>query len=235
MSPVLFAVLALGFPPAEGTGDSATVTPPPAAENVETAPRTGPRLRDAVRETLRRWARPSDADAPQAAAEFLKLYAEIDRDSELAAGQKEYLRGKVRSRLTDLAQQIAKRAAIERRLARGGPANVELPDDAAVLAQRGGFGGGFGPGGGFGGGVGPGAFGGGFGMGGSILGNADDDHGQALVDLIQKTISPASWDVNGGQGSIYYWRPGRAIVVRATDEVHGNIGDVLRQIERAGN
>jgi hypothetical protein len=111
-------------------------------------------------------------------------------------------------------------------LARDGqPAGVGLPADRVdVLAQQGGFGGGFGPGG----------FGGGMGMGGNVLGPADQDNGEALVDLIQKTISPASWDINGGNGSIYYWRPGRALVIRQTGEIHGQIGDVLEQMNKLG-
>ena len=54
------------------------------------------------------------------------------------------------------------------------------------------------------------------------------------MELIQRTIAPASWDVNGGPGTIQYWRPGRALVVRQTDEMHERIGDVLKQLDRAG-
>jgi hypothetical protein len=225
MSPVLIVFLAVAAPAVE----------PAMADASASAGRTGQALRDSVHEALRRWARPSDAQARQAASDFLALYGAVDRDDQLTASQREYLRTKLRSRLTSLVQQIAKRAAIERRLARDGqPAGVGLPADRAdVLAQQGGFGGGFGPGG-FGGGFGPGGFGGGVGVGGGVLGPADQDHGEALVDLIQKTISPASWDINGGNGSIYYWRPGRALVIRQTGEVHGQIGDVLEQMGRLG-
>ena len=76
----------------------------------------------------------------------------------------------------------------------------------------------------------------GFGGGpGSAPGNADEDYGPSLVELIQNTISPESWDVNGGPGSIYYWRGQHALVVRATGEVHDAIGDVMEQLNRAGN
>ena len=30
-------------------------------------------------------------------------------------------------------------------------------------------------------------------------------NGEALVDLIEKTIAPESWDINGGPGSIVYY------------------------------
>jgi hypothetical protein len=59
-------------------------------------------------------------------------------------------------------------------------------------------------------------------------GDGVPDNGQALVDLIQRTIHPDFWDVNGGPGTILYYRPLRCLVVRATDEVHGNVGGAVR-------
>ena len=47
------------------------------------------------------------------------------------------------------------------------------------------------------------------------------DWGPDLVDLIERTINPAFWDVVGGPGSIVYYRPLQCLVVRATAEVHG--------------
>jgi hypothetical protein len=70
---------------------------------------------------------------------------------------------------------------------------------------------------------------------GSPSAYATADNGQALVDLIQKTIAPDSWDVNGGAGSIYYWCPGRAMVISQTDDVHGTIGGVLGQMQKLGH
>jgi hypothetical protein len=60
------------------------------------------------------------------------------------------------------------------------------------------------------------------------------DHGEELVELIQTVIRPETWDVNGGTGTIYYWYPGRALVIRQMDEVHEEIADVLGQLRRAG-
>jgi hypothetical protein len=54
------------------------------------------------------------------------------------------------------------------------------------------------------------------------------DYGQDLVELIEHTIAPGTWDVNGGNGTIMYYSPMRAIVVRQTDEVHEDLGGVLR-------
>ena len=56
------------------------------------------------------------------------------------------------------------------------------------------------------------------------------DFGRDLVALIQATISPSSWDVNGGHSSIRYWRPGMALVVRAPQGVHSQVSPLLGQL-----
>jgi hypothetical protein len=53
---------------------------------------------------------------------------------------------------------------------------------------------------------------------------------QKLIDLIQATVSPEAWDVNGGQSSIRYFANGHALVVRATDDTHDDLGGLLRQL-----
>jgi hypothetical protein len=71
--------------------------------------------------------------------------------------------------------------------------------------------------------------------GGAYGGGAVNDHAQELIDLIQRTISPNSWDVNGGLGSMFYYRRLMALVVRATSEAHGDVGGLLEALRRAGN
>jgi hypothetical protein len=116
------------------------------------------------------------------------------------------------------------------------PARIDLPANRGILTQRlggrqAGWSAGFGPGP-FGAAMGPPMWGVGFGLG---MGSpAQDDAGPVLVDLIQKTIAPGHWAPQGGPGTIYYWRPGRALIIRASQEAHEQIGDLLRQLERAG-
>jgi hypothetical protein len=55
------------------------------------------------------------------------------------------------------------------------------------------------------------------------------DYGPELVELIQRTISPDTWDVNGGNGTVFYYAPLRVLVVRAPAAVHGQVGGVLGQ------
>jgi hypothetical protein len=65
-------------------------------------------------------------------------------------------------------------------------------------------------------------------------GGAVPDYGPGLVALIERTIAPEFWDVAGGPGTIVYYAPLRALVVRATSEVHHDIGGVLNGIRAAG-
>lgn len=60
------------------------------------------------------------------------------------------------------------------------------------------------------------------------------DHGRDLVELIERTINPAFWDVNGGPGTVYYYAPLQCLVVRATTEVHGTVGAGLGALRAAG-
>jgi hypothetical protein len=182
-------------------------------------------LSDAVQAALRRWVRPSDAVADQAAREFLVLYNELGQDRGLEPAIRESLRVKVRGRLAQLADQISKRVARERHEAKPEPrATLSVPPGQDHLAQMGGLGGGL-----------AGAAVGRAAAAGTALrgwGGLPADNGEQLVDLIRRTIAPSTWDVNGGPGTMYYWRPGRALVIRQTREVHEDIADLLQQLER---
>jgi hypothetical protein len=65
-------------------------------------------------------------------------------------------------------------------------------------------------------------------------GGAIPDYGPGLVALIERTIAPSFWDVAGGPGTIVYYAPLRVLVVRATSEVHRNVGGVLGGLRAAG-
>ncbi len=70
--------------------------------------------------------------------------------------------------------------------------------------------------------------------GGALGGGMVNDYSQELIDLIQRTIKPDHWDVAGGPGSMFYYRPLMALVVRATSEVHGDVGGLMGALRRAG-
>jgi hypothetical protein len=239
MSATLLCVLWIAAPPTDGgmLGEGLllsappVLTAPPAAADEQPLlpPRTGRELLEASRDALRRWARPADHEAEAAARELLVLYREVEADLQLAASQRDELRVVLRGRLQALAEQIARVRAEQAKAADDRPENVDAAGRHGVLAQ-------FGGAGGFGRGFGMGPGGAGLGAGGPVgpFGMEPPDAGEDLVEVIQKTIAPASWDIHGGLGAIYYWRPGRALIIRQRGEVHDQIGDLLWQMQRLG-
>jgi hypothetical protein len=186
------------------------------------------------------------ADRAAAIAALVNVFKELGNDRQLPQQERQRLGAELRSRLERFAVQFrcelaqkARRASTSESPAGGtdGPAAdgldnlVDLiqqtigPQDW-VLAQRiGGPGGAGQPGAGFAGQ--PGSRSGGGGAFGSSIDQAASVNGQALVDLIQTTIAPDTWDIRGGPGTIVYYNPLRALVVRQTGEVHDNLGDLL--------
>jgi hypothetical protein len=73
---------------------------------------------------------------------------------------------------------------------------------------------------------------GGVAVGGGNAQQLAPDFGPDLVNLIHAVVSPRTWDVNGGPGSVVYYRNLRALVVRAPSEIHEQIGDVLGQMRK---
>jgi hypothetical protein len=218
MSPILVAVLAITAPAAEPAKSGSLPPGVVAVDAPDATPRKGYELRDAIRKAFKRWAKPSDAEAEEAARELISLFIELQRDDELARPQWKSLQTKVRNRLLELRDQIARKVAIARRLekerarkARGlaGDKSDSLSsgtsDDSYLLDPA-------------------------LARGGGAMGAAD--YGQGLVDLIQTVVRPQSWDVQGGPGSIFYWYPGKALVIRQTDEIHEEILGVLEQLRR---
>lgn len=69
---------------------------------------------------------------------------------------------------------------------------------------------------------------------GRVLGGVARDVGQELVELIEQTVAPGAWQVNGGIGTIYYFAPRQALVISAPLEVHEQAADLLNQLRAAG-
>lgn len=53
-----------------------------------------------------------------------------------------------------------------------------------------------------------------------------------LIDLIQNTIEPESWQRAGGKGSISYFDLLKVLVVRQTGEAHHQLGEALEQLRK---
>ena len=70
----------------------------------------------------------------------------------------------------------------------------------------------------------------GAGPGGAGGGTAADF--DSLIDLITQTVSPTTWDHNGGKGNIAASPTNLSLVVSQTQEVHEEIVDLLEQLRR---
>lgn len=57
-----------------------------------------------------------------------------------------------------------------------------------------------------------------------ITGQRGADPIQGLIDFIEKTVDPGSWQRNGGPGSIVYFAPTKTLIVRNTAEVINAMG-----------
>ena len=55
---------------------------------------------------------------------------------------------------------------------------------------------------------------------------------QSLIELIQNTVAPQSWNTVGGQGAIQPFATNLSLVVSQTQEVHEEIADLLVQLRR---
>jgi hypothetical protein len=219
---LLISVAIVGQP---GTGVPALADSPAQAAAVA-APKNTERgfheFHQAISELLKRESQAKDPSARAAAVQAMcELHRKIVHDPRYSTSDvlKEY-RSRLWSRLTkiksELKQQLARNK--ENRESLENVATLETADSLAIAASdslasslslldqsQGG------PGGllAFGGGPGP------------------IDWGPDLVDLIERTINPSFWDVVGGPGTIIYYRPLQCLVVRATAEVHGNVGRLL--------
>jgi hypothetical protein len=219
---------ALGAEPAGSTAAAST------AARSAAEPRAFHAIQAEISDLLKREAQAKDVAARAAVVRRMcALHGEIVADARFAESDtlQEY-RGRLWSRLrrvqVDLKKQLARssnkgdqqaldQAALDQAQADADPAAVAAADSLAaslaLLDQAQG---------------GPGYL---FAFGGRA---GPPDHGAELVDLIERTINPAFWDTNGGPGSIVYYAPLRCLVVRATSEMHGNIGRALGGLRDAG-
>lgn len=198
-------------------------------------------LRRETRQRLRHEARTEGVKNLQAIEELVDIYIALRLDRTLTDAERRRLAGKVRSRLIgaredlvhqhddpgredlaireDRSQHDEQPAAADRLAARSGKAAAEVLAGLSrqVLAQQGA--------------AGPAGV-----VAGAAPGAAPPlaaDYGQDLADLIQTVIAPSTWELSGGPGSLYYYRPLRVLVIRQTGEVHERIGGVIRDLRQA--
>ena len=226
MFPVILALTLLGAPPDDIAGPSTHApSKPPPRRILEIT-------RDVDQLVRRESKAQTESDKVQVTVEMTRVYLEIKRDPRLAVSDplkdskiqlwnkltriKKDVKAKIKREgrpdhtLTD--EQVLALADVEV-VTQALADHIALTDftlggPSTVLGQSGAAGG---------------AMGGGAGS---------FDYGPSLVDLIQRTIVPDFWDVNGGPGTIVYYRPLMCLVVRATSDVHHRLGGTLDALGR---
>jgi hypothetical protein len=244
-SSTCWALLVAGCLLADDSSAEVTSTPlgsqpvPPATDEASPEASAEPRsisgLRVAIRDALRQSTRVAQPDHEVVVPKLIELFHEVALHPDLPRAEKRTLRGSIRTRLLQIedilrrrlvrAETDAKRKPADPASRTGNgeresaeakstaPATVYSPA-TIVLAQQGNVAGGN--------------------VGGQGLsGPGWIDRGWQLVELIRATVAPDTWDVNGGNGSIYYYRPLNVMVIRQTQAVHEEIGGVLNQLRRS--
>lgn len=175
--------------------------PPSAGEtspaSVPAASATADELRDQFRDLTRRTAKPSDLDPADVVPDLVALYHALYQPNDLPGSELVDMRRRTMTRLEKVRERLLRD---KRRL------EQEQAREARRNRTR--------------------ARGGDDKMlaGGTA---AELSNAQALIDLITRTIEPDSWAENGGRGTISYFAPVHALVVRNTIHVHEQIGGVL--------
>ena len=55
-------------------------------------------------------------------------------------------------------------------------------------------------------------------------------HDEDLINLIETTINPDHWKVNGGDADLFWYDPAKALVITGSSEVHDRVSDMLHQL-----
>jgi hypothetical protein len=199
-------------------------------------PRLAAEMRAAVTEALRASAiakEPEERD--DAGRHLVSILLDLERDQNLPRDERVQLRAQVRLRLLALEKTLrAEQAGQVQRSKRNADSSkgahevpTSLSQTTTALAQV------AAPGAAAGRGslvARPGVIGA---VGNAVVGQSQSpDYGQDLVDLIHAVVQPPTWDINGGPGSVVYFRNYRVLVVTAPSDVHSELGDLLGQLRK---
>jgi hypothetical protein len=213
----------LAASPAE---DSTSAPTPNSRSAIDLQPDVTPRqLRATISDALRREATTHGSEHDVALRELITVYQHLEADSQLPDRERRKRLGQIRHRLARATEGLQKQVA----RAAGDPAAAK-PSAGRILAQRvpaiagqraanpiaqqpaAGQ-------------LAPQAAGQ---TAGTVPGEADQ--ARQLIELIQTTIAPDTWDVRGGPGTIFYFAPKKVLVIRQTGEVHDGFRNLFRQL-----
>jgi hypothetical protein len=189
-----------------------------AAEVVDAPVGNPHEFRAAVSDALRREATTKGAQHERAVRDLIAIHHQLTQDQQLPEPERKQRLGQIRHRLKDVAELLERHSGEQPVAAAGNTAQRSdvlgqmLPALGGAGARNAAAGRSRGT------------------PAGTLPGEADQ--AQQLIELIQNTIAPDTWDVRGGPGTMMYFPPAKALVIRQTSEVHGQVRDLSRQLRR---
>ena len=178
--------------------------PIPSGVSALSAPREPAKLRQVYRDIMQQSARRTQPDYAVVVPQMAELYIELAGGGDFSHAERSRLRGCLKVRLEEIRDRLAIADRQQRGRARVAAA-AERDRAANSHGDR---------------------------PLPSIGGPLDEPHARTLIELIQNTIAPETWQVNGGRGSIRYYSLYHALVVRQTVEVHHQLGGGLGQLRK---
>jgi general secretion pathway protein D len=172
-------------------------------------------LRAAVRDALRREATTKGAKHDQAVRDLTELYQQLRQDQQLPEPERKQRLGQIRYRLKDLAELLERHTGAKSSRDMS-PANDVLGQAMAAP---------------FNGGAATRAAGSPAGAQAGTL-PGESENAEQLMELIENTIAPDSWEARGGPGTMMYFPPSKVLVIRQTGEVHGQVRDLSNQLRK---
>lgn len=209
MSAILILSAALVGPPSEvaiGTpaAPSAQTTVEQVAESEEKKPLNLDDVRKAYVEALQNSARRAKPKPPEVIPALTAVYVDLESVEGLAHAERSQMQGRVKARLEELRDKLIRELLRNKKIADRKKRRNQQDRTKEPVDERAEM----------------------------LAGGGANAQAIQLIDLIQNTIEPESWQVVGGKGSISYFDLLKVLVVRQTGEVHHQLGGVLQQLRR---
>ncbi len=205
MSPVLLLSAVLVAPPME---TAATVPMDTKAAVVDRSKKSSPRkledVQKAYLKAMQSSARRAKPKPPKVVPALVEVYGDLEGVEGLSHAERSRMRGVVKARLEELRDKLIRELLRNKKLADRRKRRGPREPNAKPVDEKAEM----------------------------LAGGGASAQAIQLIDLIQNTIEPDSWQVNGGKGSIYYFDQLKVLVIRQTGEVHHQIGGVLGQLRK---
>ena len=190
---------------------SAVLAAPPAVAEVSPTRVTGVNrplkledVREAYVSALQKSARRANPEPAEVVPALTEVYTDLETVEGLSFAERSRMRSSVKARLEQLRDKLIRELLRNKKIADRKKRRTPRSRDGKPVDERAEM----------------------------LAGGGANAQAIQLIDLIQNTIAPETWQKAGGKGSIYYFDLLKVLVVRQTGEVHHQLGDVLEQLRR---